>query len=1291
VKRLQNLSYKTLLIIFFFSLAGIVFFLKIGGKTTKVSAAWWDDAWHYRIAVTITNNTGYDATNIPYKANLDTQTLISAGKLQSDADDIRVVDTNGNIVRSQVEKSSLNSTATKVWFEATVKNGNSATYYIYYGNSTASAPNFPSDIQSFSNTSSGTTISMKDGFGYTTTNTNGGRLGDVTKNGTETGVDGNINYSNSFPGQWWTTSTSQTILNSTGPLFIEVVYSSGATGSYSAYESDVKVFDNGFSETRLFVTYNASGSEQFYYYLPFTNGTRNSVWVNGSGTLVDQAADSGTLYQADLGQNWFGQRWTATGNYGGTIITKNGSDWYNGYTSAQASYFQTNYSTTLAFTSGSTREVRFGVFSGNGGLTEMAQKGANYGGLSSSINTEEIGGAPIAYWKFDETTGTTAYDSSGTNNGTITNATSTTEDQCISGKCLYFNGTANVVIPNSPSLQITGNQTISMWIKPTSFSTQCNPFNKAYGGEGTITLETNSTLTYYWGTAGADNNPYQGFSSNGLSLNNWNYVSLVRDITNNKLTWYINGKVNSSGTPSYSQATASTANLILGSGYAGSFTGYLDEVKIYPYARTADQIKQDYNSRGSLAGAGVNLGVKSNTAPNLKSSLVAHYKFDEGVGTTIYDSSGNNLTGVFATGSSAPTWINEGKNGKALSFNANESDNFVLPSYLGNNTNFGGTEGVVTFSMWIYVENDNTNITISNFLGGGWTYWGLNASGIIQGMVQNCTASANYWPTSNSSIPLNTWTHIVSELSGQGYKFYINGKLDKSVSDSSLCLQKSGTPKIGLDNVGWGNFTGKIDNLKVYNRVLTPEEIKQDYNQGSAIQFGQTTQNIGGTTTSLDYCIPGDTSYCATPVAEWNFEENTGTVAKDTSGNNYNGTIYSATWATGQKNKGSSLKFDGTNSYVDIGSSFGTLSSYTISFWAKHNTTGRMPFGSKGNVNFYWYGDNSWRYVHGGTAGEYYYPHQVSIPTGTWGYFTATYDGAKVSIYRNGVFEGSQSTSGSADFSSGFLIGSGYTDNSTYRFIGQIDNVKIYNYARTPAQVAYDYNRGNPIAWWKFDECQGSTVFDSSGLGSSGVVSIGQSGTQTSLGTCQSGTSAAWTNGSSGHSNGSLSFDGSDDYVTIPSSIAPKLGSSNFTVSFWTYRTASGYQYGSYLSKGTYTNGIDTYDNIFRVNTSAGELAHVTLNASLNKWEHHLFVINQNSTPYISHYINGILNNTGYVGVGNTGTYPADSYDLVIGKSTAGGVNRLFNGQIDDVRFYNYTLTQEQIKQVYNGSSVSFQ
>jgi hypothetical protein len=64
VKSLQNLSYKTLFIIFFFSLAGIIFFLKIGNKNiTKVSAAWWDESWHYRKSISV-NNTGSTQSNV---------------------------------------------------------------------------------------------------------------------------------------------------------------------------------------------------------------------------------------------------------------------------------------------------------------------------------------------------------------------------------------------------------------------------------------------------------------------------------------------------------------------------------------------------------------------------------------------------------------------------------------------------------------------------------------------------------------------------------------------------------------------------------------------------------------------------------------------------------------------------------------------------------------------------------------------------------------------------------------------------------------------------------------------------------------------------------------------------------------------------------------------------------------------------------------------------------------------------------------------------------------------------
>ena len=44
---------------------------------------------------------------------------------------------------------------------------------------------------------------------------------------------------------------------------------------------------------------------------------------------------------------------------------------------------------------------------------------------------------------------------------------------------------------------------------------------------------------------------------------------------------------------------------------------------------------------------------------------------------------------------------------------------------------------------------------------------------------------------------------------------------------------------------------------------------------------------------------------------------------------------------------------------------------------------------------------------------------------------------------------------------------------STQQYQGKIDQVKLFNYARTQAQIAYDYNRGGPIAHYKFDECRG--------------------------------------------------------------------------------------------------------------------------------------------------------------------------------------------------------------------------
>lgn len=71
------------------------------------------------------------------------------------------------------------------------------------------------------------------------------------------------------------------------------------------------------------------------------------------------------------------------------------------------------------------------------------------------------------------------------------------------------------------------------------------------------------------------------------------------------------------------------------------------------------------------------------------------------------------------------------------------------------------------------------------------------------------------------------------------------------------------------------------------------------------------------------------------------------------------------------------------------------------------------------------------------------------------------------------------------------------------------------------------------------------------------AISIGASGAQTSLGSCQSTeTDEAWNNGTSGKFNSSMSFDGTDDYATLTS--GPNLQNKSFSVSAWLKRGSIG-------------------------------------------------------------------------------------------------------------------------------------
>ncbi|MDD5488976.1 MAG: hypothetical protein PHH49_08490, partial [Candidatus Omnitrophica bacterium] len=197
--------------------------------------------------------------------------------------------------------------------------------------------------------------------------------------------------------------------------------------------------------------------------------------------------------------------------------------------------------------------------------------------------------------------------------------------------CMDFDGSDDYIRRNNSSeLQITGDQTIGFWIKADNFNTRQTPINKAYGGEGSISLETDGTLNYYYGTAGRDATPNQCVNS-GVSLEagEWAYVSVVRDLANMKIRWYINGELVKEEDAQYSSATASTSPFDIGRGFAGNFNGSMDEVVLYKDALSEAEIN-------SIMASGPNVS---------DTNLVLYYSFNDGSAT---DQSLNALNGSFS-------------------------------------------------------------------------------------------------------------------------------------------------------------------------------------------------------------------------------------------------------------------------------------------------------------------------------------------------------------------------------------------------------------------------------------------------------------------------------------------------------------------------------------------------------------------------------------------------------------------------------------------------------------------
>ncbi len=209
---------------------------------------------------------------------------------------------------------------------------------------------------------------------------------------------------------------------------------------------------------------------------------------------------------------------------------------------------------------------------------------------------------------------------------------------------------------------------------------------------------------------------------------------------------------------------------------------------------------------------------------HLEAGLNGCWYLDEGERTTAEDSSGFDNDGTIY----GATWTT-GKVGYGLDFDG--VDDYVD---CGNDASLDITDAI-TIEAWVNSDTFTPDLDYQTIaVKKNAYYFQVNSSGRL---VYGATAYvSSEWP-----IPsLNEWTHVAVTVTGTTVKFYINGDLDSTKSQASpqtsnnhlgigANLDSNGNPVLNYER----RFDGTIDEVRIYERALTPDEVYERYLEGS--------------------------------------------------------------------------------------------------------------------------------------------------------------------------------------------------------------------------------------------------------------------------------------------------------------------------------------------------------------------------------------------------------------------------------------------------------------------------
>jgi hypothetical protein len=203
---------------------------------------------------------------------------------------------------------------------------------------------------------------------------------------------------------------------------------------------------------------------------------------------------------------------------------------------------------------------------------------------------------------------------------------------------------------------------------------------------------------------------------------------------------------------------------------------------------------------------------------------MSKWSFDEGSGCAANDSYGGN-NGILKNNcpSVSPSWV-VGKTGNALSFNGSSNNILVNDSV---NLNFTTSMSISTWIKWnINPTTGTAYATIVNKNGDSQYRLQHNATNSKFEFGVKTNLGSTY--VSSTTAPLvGVWYHLVGTWDGNLVKIYVNGVLEQTGTRTGTIPASTIPFKIGSSSLDARWFNGVIDEVSLWNRALTQQEITQ--------------------------------------------------------------------------------------------------------------------------------------------------------------------------------------------------------------------------------------------------------------------------------------------------------------------------------------------------------------------------------------------------------------------------------------------------------------------------------